>query len=78
MPFIVMLLLLGAAIGYAAGVYLNLKIPPVHAALAGAVGGVVGGIGLRFLLSGFGALVGAFFGAAILIAILQVMTQERR
>lgn len=78
MPFIVMLMLLGAAIGYAAGVYLNLKIPPAQAAIAGAFGGVIGGMGLRFLLSGLGAAIGAFFGAAILIAILQVMTRDRR
>lgn len=77
MPFIVMLMLLGAAIGYAAAVYLNLRVKPVHAALAGAFGGVIGGMGLRFLLSGLGAAIGAFFGALILIAILQVMTRQR-
>lgn len=78
MPFIVMLMLIGAAVGYAAGAYLRLGVSPVHAALAGAFGGVLGGMGMRFLLSGFGALIGALFGAALLIALLQVMTGRRR
>ena len=77
MPLIVLLIMIGAAAGYAAGVYMNLRIKPVHAALAGAFGGVLGGIGLRFLLSGFGALIGALLGAAILIAAVQVLTAKR-
>lgn len=78
MPFIVMLMVIGGLVGYAAGVFLNLKILPLHAALAGAFGGVLGGIGLRFLLSGFGAFIGALLGAAILVAALQVLTADRR
>ena len=77
MPFILILLLVGGAVGYVAGVYLNLKIRPVHAALAGAAGAVLGGIGFRLLLAPFGALVGALLGAAILIAALQVLTAPR-
>lgn len=77
MPFIVLLILIGGAVGYAAGVFLNLKIRPAHAMLAGAFGGVLGGIGLRFLLSGFGAFIGALLGAAILVAALQVLTGKR-
>ena len=78
MPYLLaMLILLGGAIGYMAGLLLNLKIRPMHAALAGAAGGVMGGIGFRFLLAPFGAFVGALLGAAILVAALQILTAEK-
>ena len=75
--FIVILLLFGGAIGYAAGLLLNLKIRPAHAALAGAAGALLGGIGFRLMLAPFGAFIGAILGAAILVAALQILTAPR-
>lgn len=75
--FIVFLMLLGALVGYAANYLMSLRIAPLNAALAGAFGGVLGGIGLRFLLGPFGAMAGALLGAAILVAAIQLLSAPR-
>lgn len=76
MPFIVMLLLLGALVGYAASAYARLKVDMPTAVLAGAIGGLIGGFGLKFLLSGAGALIGAVLGAALIVAMAQAITSR--
>lgn len=77
LPFLVTLILIGAGIGYVAGVYLNLKIAPPQAALAGAFGGVLFGVFLRSGLGWVGGLIGALVGAAIVIAAIQILTEKR-
>ena len=76
MPVIIGLLLLGAGVGYAAATYMNLRIPRHTAILAGAFGGLIGGMGLKLLLSAFGALIGALFGAALIVFLAQAMTRR--
>lgn len=75
-PFIVLLMLLGAGAGYAASAYLRLGVDQKTAVLAGAIGGLIGGFGLRFLLGGVGSFIGAVLGAALIIAVAQAVTRR--
>ncbi len=76
MPFILVLVLLGAGVGYAAHAFMRLNVDRTVAILAGAIGGLIGGFGLRFLLGGFGSLLGAILGAALIILVAQAITRR--
>lgn len=76
MPSVIFLVLVGAAIGYAASTYLKLRVPMHVSIAAGALGALVGGMALKMMLSLFGALVGALFGAALVIFIAQAVMQR--
>ena len=76
MPGVLFLVLIGAAVGYAAATYLRLRVPMHVAIAAGALGALIGGMALKMMLSLFGALLGALFGAALVIFIAQAVMQR--
>lgn len=71
MASVIILLLLGAAAGYAASAYLRLRAPRATVVMAGAIGGLIGGFALKFLLSPLIAVIGAVLGAALIIFLVQ-------
>ncbi len=76
MPSVLFLVLIGAAMGYAAATYLRLRVPMHVAIAAGALGALIGGMALKLMLSVFGALIGALFGAALVIFIAQAVLRR--
>ncbi len=76
MPSVLFLVLIGAAMGYAAATYLRLRVPMHVAIAAGALGALIGGMALKLMLSVFGAMIGALFGAALVIFIAQAVLRR--
>ena len=76
MPSVLFLVLVGAAVGYAASTYLRMRVPMHVSIAAGALGALVGGMALKLMLSIFGAMIGALFGAALVIFIAQAVLQR--
>lgn len=70
------LVAMGAAIGYAAWGWMRLPLSQPVAIAAGAIGALVGGLGLKMLLSVFGALLGAVLGAGLVVALVAAFQRD--